>query len=81
MEPYYFQIKDIRKFLSHYLEIYRSDYSKTRARKIINLFPISMKSKKVLDIGCGGGFYSLAACRKGARDITLLDVSSVCESG
>jgi len=31
-----------------------------------------------LDLGCGGGFYSLAAVKKGAGDITLLDILPQC---
>ena len=77
MEPYYFRIKDIRDFLRHYLSIYEGDYSKTRAWKISRLIPSSMRGKEVLDIGCGGGFYSLVVCRRGAGDITLLDLSRV----
>jgi len=48
-----------------------------QAWKIARLIPVSMRDKKVLDVGCGGGFYSLVVCRRGARDITLLDISPV----
>jgi 2-polyprenyl-6-hydroxyphenyl methylase/3-demethylubiquinone-9 3-methyltransferase len=37
-----------------------------------------MAGKNVLDVGCGGGFYSLVVCRKGAEDVTLLDISPIC---
>jgi 2-polyprenyl-6-hydroxyphenyl methylase/3-demethylubiquinone-9 3-methyltransferase len=76
-KPYYFKIKDPKEFLKHYLSIYGRDYHKERSQAVISLFP-ELKDKRVLDIGCGGGFYSLAACRKGARDVTFLDASPVC---
>jgi len=79
-KPYYVKIKDPQEFLRHYLSIYEGDYNKARARKIISLFP-ELKGKKVLDIGCGGGFYSLASHRKKCKDITLVDVSLVCVKG
>jgi len=76
-KPYYLKLKDPQKFLKHYLNIYNRDYGKSRARKIISLFP-KLKYKKVLDIGCGGGFYSLAASKRKCKDITLVDISPVC---
>ena len=57
--------------------IYEGDYSRARARKIISLFP-ELRDKIVLDIGCGSGFYSLAAFRKNCKDAVLIDISSVC---
>lgn len=79
-EPYYLTMKDPQEFLRHYLSIYEGDYGKARALKIISLFP-ELKDKKVLDIGCGGGHYSLAAHRKECKGITLVDVSRVCVKG
>jgi 2-polyprenyl-6-hydroxyphenyl methylase/3-demethylubiquinone-9 3-methyltransferase len=76
-EPYYLKIKDPQEFLRHYLNIYEGEYNKTRAQKIISLFP-PLRDKRVLDIGCGGGFYSLATHRKNCKDIALVDISSVC---
>ena len=76
-EPYYFKIIDPYEFLRYYLNIYQGDYNKRRARKVISLFP-ELKDKKLLDLGCGGGFYSLAAYRKGCKDITMVDLSFVC---
>ena len=76
-EPYYLKIKDPQEFLRHYLSIYEGDYNKSRARKIISLFP-KLRDKKVLDIGCGGGFYSSFMHRKKCKDITLVDISFVC---
>jgi len=77
MEPYYFRIKDVEEFLEHYLHIYEQDYNRTRAEKVVRLFPCLI-GKNVLDIGSGGGFYSLAASKKGCKDITHLDSSRVC---
>jgi 2-polyprenyl-6-hydroxyphenyl methylase/3-demethylubiquinone-9 3-methyltransferase len=77
MEPYYFRLRDVKEFLEHYLHIYKGDYNRTRAEKVVRLFPCLI-GKKVLDMGSGGGFYSLAASKKGCKDITTLDVSHVC---
>ena len=78
MEPYYFRIKGVREFLKYYLSIYEGDYNKIKAWKISRLIPVSMRNKNVLDVGSGGGFYSLIVCKRGARDITLLDISPLC---
>lgn len=74
-EPYY-KIKEPHEFLSYYLNAYKSEYRQQRALKIIQLFP-NLNGKKVLDLGCGGGFYSGAACKKNCNDIVCLDISSV----
>jgi 2-polyprenyl-6-hydroxyphenyl methylase/3-demethylubiquinone-9 3-methyltransferase len=76
-EPYYLRIKNPREFLNYYLNIYKGDYSIRRAKQVISLFP-ELSDKRVLDIGCGGGFYSLAAHKKGARIQILTDSSPVC---
>jgi len=76
-EPYYLRIKKPREFLRHYLNIYEGDYNKARAHKVITLFP-RLRDKKVLDVGCGGGFYSLACAKRECKDITLVDLSFVC---
>ena len=74
----YYKIKNVREFLSYYSRIYEQDYKKVKAHKIISIISSRMKGKKVLDVGCGGGFYSLAMHRKGCKEIMLLDVSPVC---
>jgi len=74
----YYKIRNVREFLKYYSRIYEQDYKKARAHKVISILPSSMKGKKVLDVGCGGGFYSLAMYRKGCKEITLLDISPVC---
>lgn len=76
-EPYYLRIKDLKEFLRHYQGIYEGHYNKTRARKITSLFP-QLRNRKVLDIGCGGGFYSLEACRRKSENILLVDISQIC---
>jgi len=76
-EPYYFRIKDPCEFLRYYLSIYEEDYNKARAKKIVSVFP-ELRNSRVLDIGCGGGFYSLAAYKKNCRNITLADIFLVC---
>jgi 2-polyprenyl-6-hydroxyphenyl methylase/3-demethylubiquinone-9 3-methyltransferase len=76
-EPYYFKIKDTQKFLKHYLNIYKGDYNREKASKILTLLP-ELSGKHVLDVGCGGGFYSIAAHEHKCADITLVDLSPVC---
>ena len=77
MKPYYLTIKDPKEYLKHYLDIYTGDYNKARAHKIVSLFP-GLEDKKILDVGCGGGYYSLIALKKGATEVALVDMSHVC---
>lgn len=79
-DPYYLTMEDPQEFLRHYLSLYEEDYKKARARKIVSLFP-ELRDKKVLDIGCGGGYYSLAARRKKCKSVTLVDISLVSVKG
>jgi 2-polyprenyl-6-hydroxyphenyl methylase/3-demethylubiquinone-9 3-methyltransferase len=76
VKEYYYTIKDPQEFLKYYSNSYKGDYKKGRARKIISLFP-ELKGKRILEVGCGGGYYSLAASEKGVREITLVDISHV----
>ncbi len=75
--PYYVSIRDVNHFLEFYSRIYESDYNKARAEKIVSLIP-NLEEKKVLDLGCGGGFYSIAALGKRSNDVTMVDISPVC---
>jgi 2-polyprenyl-6-hydroxyphenyl methylase/3-demethylubiquinone-9 3-methyltransferase len=76
-EPYYRTIKDPESFLHHYISLHKDHYSRMKHAAIARLFPI-VKYERILDVGCGGGFYSLLAARKGGSNILLVDVESVC---
>ena len=76
-KPYYQRIDDPQLFLKHYMELYRGDYQARKAHAITRYFP-DLRGKVALDLGVGGGFYSLAALRQGAANVVLIDVSKVC---
>ena len=77
-EPYYKAYMDPESFLRHYTLLYAGDYARMKHIAILRLFPVSLKDKRILDVGCGGGFYSLFAARKGGFNIVLVDLESVC---
>jgi len=62
-----------QEFLAEYMNRYRKKYWKAKANSVVRLFPSSFESIKVLDLGCGGGVYSLDTASKGATDITVVD--------
>ena len=62
-----------REFLAEYMNRYRKKYWKAKANSVVRLFPSSFENVKVLDLGCGGGIYSLTTASKGATDITVVD--------
>ncbi len=74
MTPDYYEIDNPQVFLDYYLDSYETEYREEKVKKIASLFPM-LKGKRVLEIGCGGGIYSLLAKEKGAQEITLLDIS------
>jgi 2-polyprenyl-6-hydroxyphenyl methylase / 3-demethylubiquinone-9 3-methyltransferase len=76
----YYQIRDSSEFLEFYLNSYKDTYRKKKAKKILSLFP-KLDGKAVLELGCGGGAYSLAASRKGASEVVSLDISPVRAKG
>ena len=77
-EPYYKTYMDPESFLRHYTLLHTGNYARMKHIAILRLFPVSLKDKRILDAGCGGGFYSLLAARKGGSNIVLLDFESVC---
>lgn len=62
-----------QEFLAEYMNKYRKKYWKAKVNSVVKLFPNSFESIKVLDLGCGGGVYSLEIASKGATDITVVD--------
>lgn len=73
-KPWYLIEKEASELLNYYMNTFKSDYKENKATAIISLFPDAL-GKRLLDIGCGGGFYSLAAARKGVREIIVGDIS------
>ena len=63
-----------QEFLTEYTNKYKKESWKAKVNSIVRLFPSSFKGTKVLDLGCGGGFYSLDMASKEASDITMLDI-------
>ena len=66
-----------QELLTEYMNKYREEYMKAKVRSIVRLFPGSFKGIKILDLGCGGGFYSLVIASMGANDITVLDIEEL----
>jgi len=62
-----------REFLAEYMNRYRKKYWKAKVNSVVRLFPSSFENVKILDLGCGGGVYSLTTASKGATDITVVD--------
>jgi len=76
-KTYYQEIQDSKKLLKYAQALHQTYYQRKRALAITKLFP-KMKDEKVLDVGCGGGFYSLIAAKKGAQDIIGVDMEKIC---
>ena len=66
-----------QELLAEYMNKYREEYMKAKVKSIVRLFPGSFKGIKVLDLGCGGGFYSLVIASMGANDITVQDIEEL----
>jgi 2-polyprenyl-6-hydroxyphenyl methylase/3-demethylubiquinone-9 3-methyltransferase len=73
-KPWYSIEKEASELLNYYMNTFKDDYKANKATAIIGLFP-NAQGKKLLDIGCGGGFYSLAAARRGVSKIVVSDIS------
>ncbi|MCJ7631552.1 class I SAM-dependent methyltransferase [Candidatus Bathyarchaeota archaeon] len=73
-KPWYLIEKEASELLNYYMNTFKSDYKANKAAAIIGLFP-NVLGKRLLDIGCGGGFYSLAAARRGVSEIIVSDIS------
>ncbi|MDH5769952.1 MAG: class I SAM-dependent methyltransferase [Candidatus Bathyarchaeota archaeon] len=66
-----------QELLTEYMSKYREEYVKAEVKSIVRLFPGSFKGIKILDLGCGGGFYSLVITSMGANDITVQDIEKL----
>jgi tRNA (mo5U34)-methyltransferase len=49
------------------------DYPQVKYRHFCNAIPAELHGKRVLDIGCNGGFYSLEMKRRGAAQVVGID--------
>jgi tRNA (mo5U34)-methyltransferase len=49
------------------------DYPATKWNRFTQAIPADLSGKSVLDIGCNGGFYSIALKRRGARRVVGID--------
>lgn len=76
-KPYYKEIQEPQEFLEHYLSLYQTFYERKRVSAITKLLP-KVRNQKILDVGCGGGFYSFMVAKRGARDIVGIDLEEVC---
>lgn len=74
-KPWYSIEKEVSELLNYYLNTFKSDYKANKATAIICLFP-NDEGKRLLDIDCGGGFYSLAATHRGVSEIIVSVISS-----
>lgn len=75
--PYYFKIKNSEEYLEHYQRIYEGHYNKQRAKQVVSLFP-NLGGAKILEIGCGGGFYSMVASQRHPKFQISSDFTPIC---
>jgi 2-polyprenyl-6-hydroxyphenyl methylase / 3-demethylubiquinone-9 3-methyltransferase len=73
-EPFYNIEKDPKKFIKKYNSKYQTLYYRKKLQEVLKLIDFSLKGKKVLDIGCCGGYLSLILSKKGAI-VTGIDSS------
>jgi 2-polyprenyl-6-hydroxyphenyl methylase/3-demethylubiquinone-9 3-methyltransferase len=76
-KPYYRRIQKSEDFLDHYLRLYDTSYEQKRVAAIKKLLP-KVKNKRILDVGCGGGFYSFIVAKQGACNIVGVDLEKAC---
>ncbi len=77
MEPDYKRSATPFEILNEYMKKIEEEYMKSKIKSIVKLLPNSFKHKKILDLGCGGGYYSLSVASKGATDIIALDINEL----
>ena len=65
--PYYKTVNDPKKFNEIYLKNYQTLYYQKKLNEIFRHLPKNLKNKKILDLGCGGGFMSILMAKKGAK--------------
>jgi 2-polyprenyl-6-hydroxyphenyl methylase / 3-demethylubiquinone-9 3-methyltransferase len=73
-EPFYNVEKNPKEFIKEYNSKYRTLYYRKKLQEVLKLINFSLKEKKVLDIGCCGGYLSLILSKKGAI-VTGIDSS------
>ena len=72
-QPYY-STKEAEKLLQIYLRKYRTNYYRAKFNETAKLLPKNVEGKKVLDIGCCAGFFSIYCAKKGAK-VLGIDIS------
>ncbi|MFO7872729.1 MAG: bifunctional 2-polyprenyl-6-hydroxyphenol methylase/3-demethylubiquinol 3-O-methyltransferase UbiG [Candidatus Undinarchaeales archaeon] len=73
-KPFYKKDLCPEKFIEKYLEKYESLYYSRKVQEIKRLLPETIENKKVLDIGCCGGYLSIMLAKMGAK-VTGIDSS------
>jgi len=68
---------DPSELLKEYMRRYNEYNLKARTNAVIKLFPATFSNLRVLDIGCGGGYYSLMVAHKGAKEIVAFDIETL----
>jgi len=54
----------------------RADYPRNRWETIEPFIPVNLHGKRVLDIGCNGGYFSIEMKRRGADSVIGIDTSA-----
>ncbi len=68
-EPFYLTEKDPKRFLQIYVRKYKSTYYRRKAKEVLRLLPGDLREKRFLDVGCCGGYFSIAMAKRGATGI------------
>lgn len=68
---------DPSELLKEYMRRYNEYNLKSRANAVIKLLPATFLNHSVLDVGCGGGYYSLIVARRGAVEIIAFDIETL----
>lgn len=63
-------VKGIQTAPNHFL----GDFPQVKWQDIAHVFPEDLSGSTVLDLGCNGGFYSLALKKRGAQRVLAVDV-------
>lgn len=63
------EIGGVRTAPAHFL----GDYPAVKWRRFAHAIPIDLTGRRVLDIGCNGGFYSMEMKRRGASEVIGID--------
>jgi len=68
---------DPSELLKEYMRRCKEYNLKARAKAVTKLFPATFSNLRVLDVGCGGGYYSLMVANKGAKEIVAFDIETL----